>query len=134
MYTYQAKVIKIIDGDTLDLDIDLGFGVHRHQRIRLSNIDTPELRNSDPLIKEAAKVAKIYLEQLLPIGVMVKLNSTEYEKYGRALGKIWTLDKDLQPQIEINSELVRLGYAKAYLKQDFQTINIIAQFKDDNND
>ena len=59
MFTYAAKPIDVIDGDTVDLLIDLGFGVHIKERCRLYGIDAPEMPS------EAGKAAKIYLETLI---------------------------------------------------------------------
>ncbi len=114
MYIYKATILKIVDGDTLDLDIDLGFGIHRKQRVRLEGIDAPELKDSNKLAKEAAKESKKFLESLLPVGLQVQLVSTSYDKYGRVLGKIWTLNSSKEPDIEVNDQLIKFGYAKIY--------------------
>ena len=57
MYEYKCKLVRVVDGDTIDVDIDLGFGVWmRNQRIRMYGIDTPESRTSDPVEKIYGKV------------------------------------------------------------------------------
>ena len=47
MYLYKAKILNIVDGDTFDVDIDLGFHIHIHERVRLLNVDTPEMRGEE---------------------------------------------------------------------------------------
>ena len=60
MYEYKCKMVRVVDGDTVDVDIDLGFGVWmRNQRIRMYGIDTPESRTSDKVEKVYGKAAKI---------------------------------------------------------------------------
>ena len=49
MYDYKAEIVKVVDGDTIDVLVDLGFRITTHQRLRLKNIDTPELRSSNAL-------------------------------------------------------------------------------------
>lgn len=89
MYEYKCVIIKVIDGDTVEVDIDLGFGVWiREQRIRLLGIDTPESRSSDKKEKVFGLVAKEFVEKMLPIGseqVIITQMDAE-EKFGRVLG------------------------------------------------
>ena len=62
MYEYNCKMVRVVDGDTVDVDIDLGFGVWmRNQRIRMYGIDTPESRTSDPIEKIYGKAATAFL-------------------------------------------------------------------------
>ena len=64
MYEYKCKMVKVVDGDTVDVDIDLGFGVWmQKQRIRLYGIDTPESRTSDPEEKKYGLAAKDFLKK-----------------------------------------------------------------------
>ena len=66
MYEYKCKVLKVVDGDTVDVDIDLGFGVWLHkERVRIMGIDTPESRTSDKLEKVFGLAAKERLISLL---------------------------------------------------------------------
>ena len=66
MYEYRCKVVKIIDGDTVDVDIDLGFGVWLHkERIRMFGIDTPESRTRDLEEKKFGLAAKQFLTDML---------------------------------------------------------------------
>ena len=66
MYEYNVKVTRVVDGDTVDVDIDLGFGmIYKKQRVRLHGIDTPESRTRDLEEKKYGKAAKAHLKGLL---------------------------------------------------------------------
>jgi len=107
MYTYKAKLDRIIDGDTIDANIDLGFDVSVHKRIRLAGIDTPESRTRDLEEKERGLAAKSRLTELLKDGEFI-LESKEVGKYGRVLGVLNI------GEININKTLVEEGYAVEY--------------------
>tara|TARA_R100001463_G_scaffold26759_4_gene62452 strand:+ start:3257 stop:3598 length:342 start_codon:yes stop_codon:yes gene_type:complete len=107
MYTYKAKLDRIIDGDTVDAVIDLGFDVSVHKRIRLAGIDTPESRTRDLEEKERGLASKARLVEMLEGGEFV-LESKEVGKYGRVLGTLFVDDKN------INQTLVEEGYAVEY--------------------
>ena len=107
MYTYKAKLDRVIDGDTVDAYIDLGFDITIHKRIRLAGIDTPESRTRDLEEKERGLAAKARLIELLTDGEFT-LESKEVGKYGRVLG-ILIID-----EININKTLVEEGYAVEY--------------------
>ena len=90
MYEYKCKIVKVIDGDTVDVDIDLGFGVWLHkERIRLYGIDTPESRTRDLEEKKYGLMAKKLVLTLMPIGSMQTLITEKDKtgKFGRILGK-----------------------------------------------
>lgn len=91
MYEYFCVVKRIVDGDTVDVDIDLGFGVWlNNQRIRLKDIDAPEVRTRDLEEKELGFESRDYVESRLPLNTRVVLISDEYDgqkgKYGRIVG------------------------------------------------
>ena len=66
MYEYKCKILKVVDGDTVDIDLDLGFGVWlRNERVRLAGIDTPESRTSDAVEKVFGQAAKDRVNSLL---------------------------------------------------------------------
>ena len=92
MYEYNVKVVKVIDGDTVDVDIDLGFGVWLHkERVRLHGIDTPESRTSDAEEKVYGLKAKEFLTKWVIAGD-VTLRTKTYDakgKFGRILGELW---------------------------------------------
>lgn len=92
MYEYRCKVVKIVDGDTVDVDIDLGFGVWlKKERIRMFGIDTPESRTRDLDEKKYGLMAKDYITKLLDDegGIVLKTRKDAEGKYGRILGELW---------------------------------------------
>ena len=110
MYTYKAKLDRVIDGDTIDANIDLGFDVTIHKRIRLTGIDTPESRTRDLEEKARGLASKARLVELLDEGDFI-LESREVGKFGRVLGTIYTIAEE---SININDTLVEEGYAVEY--------------------
>ena len=112
MYTYKAKLDRVIDGDTVDAYIDLGFDITIHKRIRLAGIDTPESRTRDLEEKERGLAAKARLIELLKDGEFT-LESKEVGKYGRVLG-VLLVDDANNNFININNTLVEEGYAVEY--------------------
>ena len=87
MFEYNFNLIKVVDGDTVDIHIDLGFGVWlRNQRIRIMGIDTPESRTSDPVEKKYGILAKEQVEKYLINCKKFKSFKDEKGKFGRILG------------------------------------------------
>ena len=105
MYTYKAKLDRVVDGDTVDAHIDLGFDISVHKRIRLAGIDSPESRTRD--LEERGLASKQRLIDLLKDGKFT-LESKEVGKYGRVLGVLLVND------LNINKTLVEEGYAVEY--------------------
>ena len=111
MYQYNCTVTKIIDGDTLDVDIDLGFSVKlTKQRIRMMGIDTPESRTRNLEEKKRGLISKQYLLDKCPIGSTIRLVSHDKGKFGRILGSIYT---DASEQ-SINKIMCDEGFAVEY--------------------
>ena len=114
MYEYRVKKVnKIVDGDTIDVDIDLGFAVSFTQRVRLAGIDTPESRTTD--LKEKALglevKEKIKKELAAAKDVVIKTEKPDSsEKYGRILGWVFLDGADLS----LNQKLINEGYAWTY--------------------
>jgi micrococcal nuclease len=95
MYEYKATVKRVIDGDSLVLDIDLGFYMFMNEtKIRLYGLDTPEMNSDDPLLRLQAVLATRFLYDNLPVGSKVTINTVldKREKYGRLLATITTQD------------------------------------------
>ena len=92
---FHVTISKIVDGDTVDVDIDLGFStILKKQRVRLMGIDTPESRTRDKVEKLFGKASKAHLKHLLSEGD-ITLVSHDKGKFGRILGKIWNKDMTL---------------------------------------
>tara|TARA_B100000959_G_scaffold270928_1_gene318454 strand:- start:1049 stop:1408 length:360 start_codon:yes stop_codon:yes gene_type:complete len=116
MYVYKAKLVRIIDGDTLDAFVDLGFNVWIKRRIRLAGIDACETRTRDKKEKKKGLAAKARLEEVLGVGDEFDLISLGVGKYGRCLGEIQVAKRYIKsPKYHgksINTMLVKEGHAK----------------------
>jgi micrococcal nuclease len=115
MYEYYVREVKnVVDGDTIDVVIDLGFNVLFEQRVRLAGIDTPESRTSDKTEKALGLEAKEYLKKHIKAAKNVVIRTEKMdssEKYGRILGWVY-LDGDSE---SINNKMIIDGYAWGYL-------------------
>ena len=113
MYEYNCKIVKVVDGDTVDVDVDLGWSTWRcGERIRLYGIDTPECRTRDAEEKAAGLLAKEFVENALHVGGTYILSTREKGKFGRYLGVIMLSDKT-----SINAALVKERLAVPYYGQ-----------------
>lgn len=110
LYQYKVhKVDSIIDGDTVDLTIDLGFNILIKQRIRLYGIDAPETRTKDLEEKQLGLAAKTWFYNRISFAKDLYLKTVkEHDKYGRILGILYVGGSP----ISINEELISEGYAK----------------------
>lgn len=119
MYEYRSTIVKIVDGDTVDVDIDLGFGTWLHnERVRIMGIDTPESRTSDKTEKVFGLAAKQRLTELLgPNPVLRTMVSKKGEdmkgKFGRILGDFKTKDGQM-----ITDIMIAEGHAVLYEGQN----------------
>jgi micrococcal nuclease len=115
MFEYYIKeVTKVVDGDTIDVVIDLGFDISFTSRVRLAGIDTPESRTKDKAEKALGLESKAYLASILKGAENIvvrteKINSTE--KFGRVLGWLYV---DGSPD-SVNNDMIDRGYAWKYL-------------------
>ena len=118
MYEYNCKIVRVIDGDSIVVDIDLGFGLWIHgESIRLFGVDCPECRSRDPEEKAAGLAAKDFVEGLLHDGGTYTLTTKEKGKFGRYLGVIMLSDKT-----SVNAALVSENLAVPYHGQSKQEI------------
>jgi micrococcal nuclease len=123
-YIYRVKqVLKVVDGDTIDADIDLGFDISLTKRVRLSGVDTPESRTTDLKEKALGLEVKEWLKKNIDgkKNILIKTelpNSTE--KYGRILGRLYVDD------VCLNDRMISEGYAWEYAggtkKKDFDEL------------
>ena len=103
-YTYRGKIVKIIDGDTIDVIIDLGFEVQKRVRCRLDSVDAPAITTPE------GKKAKEFLVEKLPINETVTVVSNKYDKYGRSVAMVYYND------VNINQLLLDNNHAVVYKK------------------
>jgi micrococcal nuclease len=124
MYEYRIKnVTKVVDGDTIDVDIDLGFNISYTQRVRLAGIDTPESRTTDKYEKKLGMESKEWLKNALSHAktIVIKTEKPDSsEKYGRILGWLFVDD------VNLNLAMIDQGYAWNYLggtkEKDFNAL------------
>lgn len=105
LYTYQASVFRIVDGDTIEMEIDLGFRLNMRCNVRLANINAPELSTPE------GKAARLFLAEYIPVHTRGVLTSHSLDKYGRVLG-------DFLPdgsQHTVSQIMVSTGHAVPYM-------------------
>ena len=121
MYTYRAKVKRVIDGDSVVIDIDLGFDTWiKDQNVRLYGIDTPEVRTKDPWEKKHGKLAKQFVEQVLPEGSDVRITTVkDDDKFGRVLAIIRN-SAGMDVAQELLQERLAVPYDGTKSKQEIQ--------------
>jgi micrococcal nuclease len=115
MYEYRVKkLINVIDGDTIDVDIDLGFDISLLRRVRMAGIDTPESRTTDKAEKVLGLESKEYLKKIMKDSKSIVIKTElpdSSEKYGRILGWVY-LDGATK---SINEQMIEDGYAWSYM-------------------
>ena len=117
MWTYRAKVVRVIDGDTVDVDVDLGFGIwQKNERVRIMGIDTPESRTRNKIEKKFGLASKQYFKDWVAKYDSVLVESTEKGKFGRILGELWTFDTN------INEKMIERHHAVRYHGQSKKEI------------
>jgi micrococcal nuclease len=102
LYLYKAKVIKIIDGDTIDVVVDLGFTSSRTERLRFARIDAPEVRGAE---REAGLQAKDWLLSQISPGSEIFIRTEKDDSFGRYIAEIYFND------LNLNDEMVKVGHA-----------------------
>ena len=120
MYEYRATLLKIVDGDTVDVDIDLGFGVVlTNQRIRLYGIDTPESRTRDLEEKKCGKLAAKYIEEHIQVSSTFNLRTRldGKGKYGRILGELICFVPEFDREMSLNDAMITKNLAVKYFGQ-----------------
>ena len=125
-YIYRIRSVhKVVDGDTIDADIDLGFDISLTKRIRLAGIDTPESRTTDAAEKKLGLEVKEWLKERLNFAkdIIIKTELPDStEKYGRIIGHLYVNGEE----ISINNQMITEGYAWEYdggtKKKDFDQL------------
>lgn len=115
MYTYRAKVTRVVDGDTVDVNVDLGFGTFSKQRFRLAEIDAPETfrRKKDSEEYKAGMKSKNWLEEKVKDqNLIVKTEKDKKGAYGRYIVHIFLEGEEKS----LNQQMLELGLAKKYQK------------------
>ena len=115
MYEYKCNIVKVVDGDTVDVDIDLGFGVWmKDERVRIMGIDTPESRTRNLAEKALGLASKARLKELLK-GQKVKIATSKEGKgkFGRILADVIVIDKEGH-ETNCNNQLIEEGHARPY--------------------
>jgi micrococcal nuclease len=128
MYEYNVRILRVVDGDTVDVDIDLGFGmIYKKQRVRLHGIDTPESRTRDKEEKKYGKAAKAHLELLLTD--KVRMLCHDKGKFGRILGELFMLAEEgarhngfEDSWVSVNQQMITDHHAVAYHGQSKEEI------------
>ncbi len=118
MYTYNAKCTRVVDGDTIDAEIDLGFDIKVTKRIRLGGINAPESRTRNKVEKKLGLAAKERLKEMMEGAAnCFELESQEIGKFGRVIGRLHIdkiAGKDVITKVCVNDCLVKEGYAVEY--------------------
>jgi endonuclease YncB( thermonuclease family) len=118
MYQYAARMIRIVDGDTVWLDVDLGFHIHLHVDVRMAYINSPERVRWT--LKGISDPAMNHIQANLPPGAFCVVEISRAEKFGRWLGVIKYMPGSesvtdvLAAGVNLNDELVKKGYAVRY--------------------
>ena len=109
MYEYKVKnVLRVVDGDTVDIEIDLGFDLTKKERVRVGGVDTPEKRTRNKNEKLLGYDATHFAEEWFGEGGTIVVKTSKDGKYGRMIGYFWRDD------VCLNDQLIEQGYAWAY--------------------
>lgn len=112
LYIFKATCTNVVDGDTADFVIDVGFKLTTEQRVRFLYVNTPEKRTKDPLEKEAALKAQEFVEGMI-LNKDVFIRTYESDAFGRYLGEIFVESED--GSVSVNQLLLLHGYAEPYI-------------------
>jgi len=112
LYNYKAKFIRAVDGDTVELEVDLGFKIYNRSHFRLIRIDTAEMNSSNTEERALARVAKNYVQETLSIVEEIYINTFKSDKYGRYLADLTYVFEG--KNINLSDELLEKGLAVEY--------------------
>jgi Kyanoviridae endonuclease len=113
MYEYMVEIDRVVDGDTVDLVVDLGFNIRITERFRLFGINAPESRTRDKAEKQKGLAATAYLKTELEnaSAIMIKTDKDKKGKYGRWLGTLWVMKEARLEWTNLNDQMVNHGHA-----------------------
>ena len=122
MYQYKAKILKVLDGDTVEIDLDLGFNiVLANQKVRLAGVDTPESRTTNLEEKPRGLLSKKKLQEKLPLGTWATIETLRSDnnddKFGRILGIFIANDGT-----RVNQWLIDNNYAVGYMGENKEAV------------
>lgn len=122
MYQYKAKILKVLDGDTVEIDLDLGFNiVLANQKVRLAGVDTPESRTTNLEEKPRGLLSKKKLQEKLPLGTWATIETLRSDnnddKFGRILGIFIAADGT-----RVNQWLIDNNYAVGYMGENKEAV------------
>lgn len=114
LYWYEILSYRVIDGDSIECEIDLGFDIHIREVVRLRDIECPETRTKNLDEKAKGLAAKDFVQRMLDDADEIYLDSAEYRrgKYGRCLGIIYIHSN--MGVLDLNIELLKAGHARPY--------------------
>lgn len=113
MYQYKAKIVNVVDGDTVDAVIDIGFKLTTTQRLRLYGVNTPELHAKEDFVREAAQKAREFTKEAL-LGKDVEIYTHKSDSFGRYLARVFLPNS----AFSFNRELLDAGYAVPYMQEE----------------
>jgi len=115
-YWYDAALLRVVDGDTVDVVLDLGFRIAWTVRLRLYGINAYELTSSDPALRQKALAGKAFVEaNLAGRRLVIQTHLDRQEKFGRWLGTVWAFDGAASTWLNVNDALVAAGLAVPYM-------------------
>ena len=122
MYTYKCRINKVLDGDTVEIDLDLGFNIIlANQKVRMLGVDTPESRTANKEEKPRGLLSKKKLQEKLPVGSWVKITTHKSDnnddKFDRILGEFI-----LEDGTNVNKWLIENNYAVPYLGENKELV------------
>lgn len=123
MFEYAAETVRVVDGDTIYFNVDLGFFVRITIQVRLRGVNTPEMRGAT---REQGRAARAYTEAALPVGGQVVIRTYKLEKYGRYLADVLyapgatSRQQVLAAPRLLNQELIDHGLAVAYMADEIK--------------
>ncbi len=117
-YTYKAKYVKTVDGDTVDVFLDVGFHAHRRERLRLLRVDTPEMNSKNAAERSKAKLAKSHVHAFLACAREIRVQTHKSDAFGRYLAEIWyRVDSDYAGWDNLGDVLLQMKLGKLWKKK-----------------